>query len=138
MYYSVRDFADGIKDLKDLSDASAWPPKKVVLEFIPAENDPALSYMPTHLRIEGGIKDDSLLDAKVITLVEDSSAEENTLSWDDLSNVIARKRSDKDFAFVIGDDVPEERAWLAGWEYDDEARVLELSLQLIGADELWL
>ena len=138
MYYSVRDFVDEIKDLKDSTDASAWPPEKVVLEFIPAENDPALAYMPTRLRIEGSIEDNSLLDAKAITLVEDSSAEEYTLSWDDLSNVIARKRSDKGIAFVIGDDIPEGHAWLAGCEYNDETRELELSLQMIGADELWL
>lgn len=46
--------------------------------------------------------------------------------------------SDKGIAFVIGDDIPEGHAWLADWEYDDEARELELSLQMIGADELWL
>lgn len=138
MYYSVRDFADGVRELKDSMDASVWPPEKVILEFLPAENDPALSYIPNRLKIKGGLKDDSLLDAKVITLVEDSSAEENTLSWDDLSSVIAKKRSEKGMAFAIGDGLAAECSWLAGWKYSVETRELELSLQMIGADELWL
>lgn len=138
MHYSVKDFADGIRDLEDSMDAAAWPPKKVILEFIPAENDPALSYIPSHLKIKGGLKDDSLLDAKVITLIEDSSAEEHTLSWDDLSSVIAKKRSGKGLAFTIGDGLAAERSWLAGWEYSDETGELVLSLQMVGADELWL